>query len=1137
MTSLLEIIMRSKAIARKYKQGSNGDDYDPSVVRHLHHHHHHHLDLSTRAPAFGPLPDHTQLPGEDSPSFATRHHLPPGSTSPPLESQPHLQHQPQDQQHLQHHQHQQQQQHQLQQQPPPPTLPLAGSSAASSMEHFFNDQAQAEQLLQEWARRREPVCDLDIRDSGVYAKTHLQRGTRYGPFPVKLCHQPNDPQLAWKAHAGPNFNGWLEPTSDVSTWLKKIRSVKDIECIEEANLHNYIMGGCLWYETNRYINAGSEMVVDGRPKTPYQINDNFMAGGGVLAAAAAAAAAAASGATSGGGSSLPSDDRSDRDNGSLYSGDEFSKDKKNSSLISQGDIDFTDDENGFDIRCEVCDKVYPDLERLDDHLVGAHHFKQDEFPCKLCAQRFSHRPLLIKHEAISHNNIRKYSCENCSKVFCDPSNLQRHIRAYHVGARCHPCPECGKTFGTSSGLKQHQHIHSSVKPFACEVCFKAYTQFSNLCRHKRMHATCRMQIKCTKCNQSFSTVTSLSKHKKFCDSTGSYRNQPLGRHQHPLSATSTSSQPQQGSDSQGESSSAAAAAAAAAAAMTTPPNPFLMFRPGPPFFPGFPPYGLPGIFPSSPLRAANFPLFFPKPPMDMGCGMPPMTSPNAAFRHHPFALDLERQQGGRSPHQEHHQAKAERGSTPDEKKLKSEPLLQVSEEDEDEEDLQSRDMKMEHEESKKDLKSEERKEPKRENSPDQQQAEDDRKSIDIISTPPPTDSTSEKPTSELPLDLSICRKRFPSYRSRTPSPTPSPLMFLPDEDVDAEPPMKQSRKSHSSGESSTSRQSYKGSSPTPSASPGPTPSPSPPTSAGGEMSSMSEGAVAAAQAAAAAAGAAEAATAAAMACPRPLHPLLLEEIYRSRALAGLSQRTFPFLCPTGGRPNIEAMLTAGAANGKGCSTPSTRPLPPVNFREALRYATASARSPSALKTKDRYTCKFCGKVFPRSANLTRHLRTHTGEQPYSCKYCDRAFSISSNLQRHVRNIHNKERPFRCELCDRCFGQQTNLDRHVKKHEADANGTGGGFGDFRDSPSSAEAERDEYFDEIRTFMNRVYTPNSLGGADGDTEEYAGSDDQLSVSTRQSVNLDKDTSNNNTSNSNNNNNNSNSTNGGKAITVST
>jgi len=69
------------------------------------------------------------------------------------------------------------------------------------------------------------------------------------------------------------------------------------------------------------VNAGSEMVVDGRPKSPVQLNENFMNGGKVLAAAAAAAAAAVAAVSSsgpksgGGGSSLPSDDRSDRDNG------------------------------------------------------------------------------------------------------------------------------------------------------------------------------------------------------------------------------------------------------------------------------------------------------------------------------------------------------------------------------------------------------------------------------------------------------------------------------------------------------------------------------------------------------------------------------------------------------------------------------------------------------------------------------------------------------------------------------------------------------------------------------------------------------------------------------------------------------
>lgn len=154
------------------------------------------------------------------------------------------------------------------------------------------------------------------------------------------------------------------------------------------------------------------------------------------------------------------------------------------------------------------------------------------------------------------------------------------------------------------------------------------------------------------------------------------------------------------------------------------------------------------------------------------------------------------------------------------------------------------------------------------------------------------------------------------------------------------------------------------------------------------------------------------------------------------------------------------------------------------------------------KIKDRYACKFCSKVFPRSANLTRHLRTHTGEQPYQCKYCERSFSISSNLQRHVRNIHNKEKPYKCHLCDRRFGQQTNLDRHLKKHEADVNGMGL---NASDSPSSNELDREENcFDEIRQFFGKVtysgppYTPSSVATAEGgETEDGSDIDTDIVV----------------------------------------
>lgn len=183
-------------------------------------------------------------------------------------------------------------------------------------------------------------------------------------------------------------------------------------------------------------------------------------------------------------------------------------------------------------------------------------------------------------------------------------------------------------------------------------------------------------------------------------------------------------------------------------------------------------------------------------------------------------------------------------------------------------------------------------------------------------------------------------------------------------------------------------------------------------------------------------------------CPRPLRPTLTtapgvpphyihdshhktsQTIPAPPHLIGIRPSVYPFNHPP---PNI-CQRSPRPQGQNHIHTVMYQSMPEKPSRLISSTDVTSALPPS--RPRERYSCRYCGKVFPRSANLTRHLRTHTGEQPYKCKFCERSFSISSNLQRHVRNIHNKEKPYKCPLCERAFGQQTNLDRHMKKHESD-----------------------------------------------------------------------------------------------------
>lgn len=153
-----------------------------------------------------------------------------------------------------------------------------------------------------------------------------------------------------------------------------------------------------------------------------------------------------------------------------------------------------------------CGEQFEDLGDYQKHQYK--HNPLEEHLCNLCGKGFESPEILTGHMLLHSVTGLLVTCPFCNQVV-RRNALTQHIKYGHNNIKPR-CNLCLKTFANPNNLKRHMMIHSGIREFECDICYKRFHQKITMQTHRLTHMN---PFSCNECDETFESKENLNTHK------------------------------------------------------------------------------------------------------------------------------------------------------------------------------------------------------------------------------------------------------------------------------------------------------------------------------------------------------------------------------------------------------------------------------------------------------------------------------------------------------------------------------------------------------------------------------------------------------------------------------------------------